>query len=91
MRREIWHVHQIEKRKGMEQQKAGALRGEVADLEEFEDGKTSVVVADEERGRFTIVDVPSDKADDLSLGDPAKVPRGRSTVRKRDRNRGIER
>ena len=91
MRRELWHVRQIEEREEMEHQTSGALRGKVADLEEFEDGTTSVVVADEERGRFAIVDVPGEKVDDLFPGDAAEVPRGRSTVRKRDRDRGIER
>jgi len=91
MKREIWHVRHIEKREGMEQQKTGTLRGYVADIQGFEDGETSVVVADEERGRFAIVDVPSEEADDLGPGDAVKVPQGWSTVRKRDRNRSFER
>jgi len=66
----------------MEHQTSGMLRGEVADLKDFDDGKTSVVVVDEERGRFAIVDVPSEEADDLAPDDAAKVPRGRSSILK---------
>jgi hypothetical protein len=51
------------------------------------------VVVSDDQGRFDIVDVPKDSAEDLERGDSVRVSRvGETTLEKRaERDRGLER
>lgn len=99
-RREVYKERQIlaEEMAGLSPFEPGKVRGKLASVEHFSDGRSVAVVRDESSGRFGVVEVDQAKLEPLELGQAVELKRGdgglelvETKTRSRDRDDGFER
>lgn len=101
-RREVYKEKQVlaEEMAGMSPFARGEVRGRLASVEHFSDGRSVAVVRDESRERFAVVEVEQDQLERLELGQTVELKRedgglelvpGKTRQQTRGRDDGFER
>jgi hypothetical protein len=93
-RREVYKEKQIlaEEMAGLSPFEPGVVRGQLASVEHFSDGRSVAVVRDESSERFAVVEVEQEKLERLELGQAVELKREDGALepvpKQRERSRG---